>query len=137
MNELEAKGYKEVEPSYLNDSVWATLRPSDIHGIGVFAIRDIPKGQSINLQGGTGEWLRTDLSKVRAEVRKLIIQRWPYEKDGQPFLSPNDDALLISFVNHCDLPNYNKYNDQVLRDIKKNEEITENYEQYKSIIKIK
>ena len=31
--------------SELNRTVWATIAPSKIHGIGVHAIRDIPKGQ--------------------------------------------------------------------------------------------
>lgn len=126
-----------VKPEVLNDTVWATIAPSEIHGVGVFAIRDIKKGTKLNLHGGTGEWIRTDLSKVVPEVRKLILQRWPIEKDGHPYLSPNDDALLISFVNHSDMPNYDKYKDEALRDIKKGEEIFEDYGKYKDIIKIK
>ena len=31
----------------LNSSVWATIKPSKLHGVGVFAIRDIPKGTVI------------------------------------------------------------------------------------------
>ena len=27
----------------LNNSIWATIKPSKINGVGVFAIRDIPK----------------------------------------------------------------------------------------------
>jgi SET domain-containing protein len=128
---------KEIDPQELNDTVWATIAPSSIHGVGVFAIRDIPKGQKINAQGGTGEWIRTDLAKVEPEVRKLILQRWPLEVDGYPYLSPNDDAILISFMNHSKEPNYDKQTDEALRDIKKGEEITEDYGPYEKIINIK
>lgn len=32
---------------YLNKTVWCKLGPSKIHGVGVFAIRDILKGQKL------------------------------------------------------------------------------------------
>ena len=134
---MDEKNYTEVDPEYLNNSVWATLAPSKIRGIGVFAIRDIKKGTRLGLQGGSGEWIKCDLTKVVPEVRKLVCQRWPMEKDGYPFLSPNDDALMVSFINHSDKPCYNKYSDTASRDIKKGEEITVNYGDYKDIIKIK
>lgn len=128
--------YEEIDPEYLNGTVWATLAPSSIHGIGVVAIRDIKDGQCLNLSGGTGQWIRTDLTKVVPEVRKLICQRWPIEIDGYPYLSPNDDAILTSFINHSSDPNYNKLTDTAKRDIKKGEEITEDYGVYKDIVKI-
>ncbi len=128
---------ENVKPEYLNNTVWCTIRRSPIHGVGVFAIRDIKKGQKLHLQGGTGKWLKTDLSKVIPEIRKLVHQRWPITKDGNPFLSPNDDALLISFINHSEDFNYDKFNDKAFNDIKKDEEITEHYGDYKDIINIK
>ena len=132
-----AKDWETVTPDYLNNTVWCTIRPSKIHGIGVFAIRDIKKGDKLHCLGGTGKWIRTDLPKVLPEIRKLVMQRWPMEKDGHPYLSPNDDALMISFINHSDDKfNYDKYNDSALKDIKKDEEILENYGVYKPIIKI-
>lgn len=126
-----------MNPEELNESVWCTIGVSKIHGVGVIAIRDIKQGQRLNLTGGNGRWIRTDLEKVVPEVRKLICQRWPIEKDGYPYLSPNDDALLISFVNHSDTPCYNNNTDTAIRDIKKGEEITSNYGEYKEITKIK
>lgn len=129
--------FKEIDPQELNDSVWATIKPSKVHGVGVFAIRDIKKDQKLYFEGNGGVWLRTDLSKVIPEIRKLILQRWPIEKDGYPYLSPNDDAVLICFTNHSDKPNYDKYTDKALKNIKKGEEIFEDYGDYKSIVKIK
>ena len=129
--------YTTVDPEYLNGTVWATIAPSPVHGVGIFAIRDIKKGQVLSLCGSSGQWIRTDLSKVVPEVRKLIIQRWPIEKDGFPFLSPNDDAVMTSFINHSDEANYDYKTDTALVDIKKGEEIFSDYKGYKDIIKIK
>lgn len=129
--------FKLINPKELNETVWCTLRPSPIHGIGVFAIRDIKQGQKLYCHGGTGEWIRTELSQVQPEVRKLILQRWSIEKDGHPYLSPNDDAYLICFLNHSDDPNYNKFTDAAMCDIAKDSEILEDYGEYKKIIEIK
>ena len=132
--EMSTPDYQLVGPEHLNETVWATIKPSPINGVGVFAIRDIKEGQYLYLLGGSGEWLKTDLDKVVPEVRKLILQRWPIVRDGEPFLSPNDDAILMSFLNHSDTPNYDKNTDMALRDIKAGEEITEDYGVHKDIL---
>ena len=130
--------HKYVTPEYLNNTVWATIKPSSLHGVGVFAIRDIKQGQRIHCDGGTGEWIRTDMDKLVPEVRKLIEQRWPIERDGEPFLCPNDDALLISFMNHSKKgANYNKFTDTAICDIPKDSEILEDYGEYVDIVDIK
>lgn len=129
--------FTTVDPQSLNDTVWCTIKPSKIHGVGIFAIRDIKKGQAMFCQGAGGLWLKTDLSKVEPEIRKLIVQRWPMEKDGYPFLSPNDDGIMTSFMNYSEDFNYSEMTDSALRDIKKGEEITKDYGNYKDIIKIK
>jgi hypothetical protein len=117
----------------LNDTVWAKLAPSRIHGIGVVAIRDIPAGQKIYCQS-TRQEARKDFSyDILPEIRHLIIQRWPRATEGGEFLSPNDDARLLSFMNHSGHPNYDPYTDTTLQDIKRGEEITEDYMEYKNI----
>ena len=128
--------YKTIDPEVLNFSVWATIAPSKIHGVGIFAIRDIKKGQKLHLQERTREWIRTDLNKVEPEIKKIIQQRFPTERDGLPYLSPNADAYLISFINHSDSNNYDKYTDTALSDITKGQEITEDYGDYRDIIKL-
>jgi hypothetical protein len=74
------------------------------------------------------------LDGVREEVRRLIIQRWPRAAHQGPFLSPNNDARLVSFMNHSDEPNYDPKTDLALRDIAKGEEIFEDYAQYKALL---
>lgn len=109
----------------LNNTVWCTLGPSKIHGVGVFAIRDIPTGQKTYCVEGKSRLLPpSNLEGVLPEIKEIILQRWPYA-DVQPFLSPNDDVRLVSFMNHSYDPNWR--HDTALRDIKKGEEITEDY----------
>ena len=76
-----------------------------------------------------------ELSQLRPEIEKIIKERYPIVIQGYPFPSPNNIELM-SFMNHSDKPNC--YNDTALRDIKKGEEITEDYrriEGYKKIFK--
>ena len=124
----------------LNSTVYCTLAPSPIHGVGVFAIRDIPRGQKLNCQEiARPQILRIlpqELERLRPEIKKLIIQRWPIVTTTGYFQSPNHDAYLLSFMNHSEIPNYDKINDTALRDIKKGEEIFEHYGAFTSILKL-
>ena len=110
----------------LNDEVWCFLAPSSIHGVGVFALRDIPKGQRLYCQS-VRQYLRFDpIDNLLPEIQELIKARWPdYEVNG--YISPNDDARLISFMNHSATPNYDPKTDTALENIKKGEEVLETY----------
>lgn len=119
---------------YLNNTVWCTIGPSDIHGVGVFAIRDIPKGMEIS------DWNAWEKKKPRIftldfhefyqldpAIREIITQRTYYPKDIPQlvFPSPNHEVSLRSFMNHSTEPNTDGF--IALRDIKKGEELMENY----------
>ncbi len=114
----------------LNDSTFCRLAPSPIHGIGVFAIRDIPKGQELtDCYGSLRHYIlsKKEFDGLVPEVRELIKERTIFIK-GKPlaFFSPNCNQMLQHFMNHSETPNSNgRY---ALVDIKKGEEITENYE---------
>ena len=113
----------------LNSQVICKLGQSKIHGVGVFAIKDIRKGQKMYCLGTpnqTGHRLKS-LKGLLPEVKKLLLQRWPMAKDGGVFQSPNDDARLISFMNHGSKPNYDNTNDTAFTDIKKGQEVLEDY----------
>ena len=114
----------------LNTKVWVKLAPSPIHGVGVVAIRDIPKGQRIYCRSGGNRTLNVaydePIDHLLPEIKALILGRWPHARTrGYP--SPNNDQNLMSFMNHSTNPNYDKYNDVALKDIKKGEELTEDY----------
>ena len=120
-----------VPAEEVNKTVLATLAPSAIHGVGVFAVQDIKKDSGVYLRWEPRGLLQTTLSKLKPEVKKIIIQRWPPVQDGYPFLHPHEDVNLGSFINHSDTPNYNQDRDCAIKDIKAGEEITENYGKYK------
>lgn len=119
---------KEIKE--LNDQVKCTVRPSSVHGVGVFAIRDIKKGEKLYCQGNPNtRWyaIPYDLfDQLHPDVRELIEQRWPKVKEGSLFQSPNDDARLQSFMNHGG-EDSNYLNDIALRDIAKGDEVLEDY----------
>jgi len=120
--------------NYLNAVVWATIQPSKIDGVGVFAIRDIKKGTQITdysihniTDVGIIRLTEEEMNSVVPEVRKLILDRSCFQ-EGQKnlyFVCPNMEICLTSFMNHAvDANSDGKF---ALRDIKKGEEITENY----------
>lgn len=110
----------------LNEQVWCTLAPSKIHGVGVHAIRDIPKGQKLYLRD-KGQKIYTSLDKLLPEIRAIIVGRWPLSLAGGQYPSPNSDAWMVSFINHSEESNYDLATDTALKDIKKDEEILEDY----------
>ena len=90
-----------------------SVRPSGIHGLGLFASTNIPQGTLL----GTleGEFVTQDGAHV------LWID------DARGFLVRND----LRYINHDDQPNAAYYDDLTvvaLRDIAADEEITHNYE---------
>ena len=113
----------------LNDTVKLTIAPSDIHGVGVFAIRDIKKDEDLYTHGSPEKKLYRpkDLEGLKPEVKALILQRWLIAEKGGTFLNPHDDAWLTSFINHSCTPNMDKHTDKANKDIKKGEEITIDY----------
>lgn len=121
--------------TWLNTYVMCALRPSPIHGIGVFALRDIRKGEYVycsDIGFQSKIWYKIPLDRfdeIRPEVRQLILDRWPQVEHGRPFMSPNGDQNLLSFMNHSNKPNYVGYpHGLALMNIKAGEEITEDYD---------
>lgn len=117
----------------LNEIVNVRLAPSKTHGVGLFAIRDIEVGKRLwgNVYPQFFDLPYSEFDKLLPEVKQLILERWPGVASnmsvlgGARFAYP--DTLLQAYINHCDSPNYNPDLDLTLRDIKKGEEILENY----------
>lgn len=114
----------------LNTISKTTLRRSEIHGIGVFAIRDIKKGEIV-YAGRMPKVYSVPYESFGAllpEVRKIILERWPIVIHGARFLWP--DVVLASFMNHAPTKesiNYDPVTDTATKDILADEEILENY----------
>ena len=123
---------KEQQIIELNNTVRCKLFASKIHGVGVVAIRSIQKGERCYIKPNFNPKFYNlsfnNLSKLFPEIKRLILDRWASVVNGSLFISPNDDAHLLMFVNHSsDKANYSVVDDVALRDIKCGEEILEDY----------
>ena len=133
---------KQDQITELNNECRCTLRPSPIQGIGVFALRNIQKGQRCYLTPAIIPRFYNisfaSLSGLLPEIKELVLQRWAGVVNGSIFQSPNDDQSLLMFVNHAYYPNcnYDVVSDTALRDIREGEEITEDYTMMENYDKI-
>ena len=125
----------EEQCYHLINTVKCRLAPSRVHGIGVIAMRDLKKGDRAHVMfDGKPNFYKIHpttlwkhLGQVYPDIYQLILDRWPNVVNGHPFLSPNYDQRLISFVNHSDTPNYDPNTDTVLCDVKAGDELFEDY----------
>lgn len=111
----------------LNKVVKIKLAPSEIHGIGVFAMRDLKKGEVLEADAipHAFDVPYKMFGQLREDVQEQLLSHWPLIVNGSHFLYPV--TKMTAFMNHSDDPNYDAKTDKTLRKIKKGEEITENY----------
>ena len=117
----------EEQIDNLNAMVKVKIAPSPIGGVGVFAIRDISKGQKLycNFFPFQFSLPYSSFGKLFPEVRELLLERWPTITMGSKFFYP--ETCLQAYINHSQEPNYDCVNDIALKDIKVGEEVTEDY----------
>jgi len=121
-----------------HDSLYTRLKPSSIHGVGVFAITEIPKGT----------YVFPDDDEAIVWVDKKDVEHLPpaikefYEDfaiiKGDKYGSPRHfDALTTSwYLNHSTRPNIaadKQYKFYALRDIQAGEELTADYRTYSDL----
>ena len=114
---------------------WVQLRPSSIHGIGVFAIRDIPKGCREMFGPPHDEWTTLTHDEVNAlpeHARQMIENYCLY--DAELYYVPSGGfktADLSMFLNHSDIPNIRSVDDgdyfEALQDIPAGTELLIDY----------
>ena len=124
----------EQQCDELIKTVKCKLAPSKVHGVGVVALRDIKEGEQVHCAlTSKPQWFNVSHDHLKnhlkdyPEILQLILDRWPQVVNGEPFLSPNYDARLISFMNHKENNNYDPVTDTALMDIKEGEELFEDY----------
>ena len=117
----------EEQIDELNARVKTYIGVSKIHGVGVFALREIAKGQKLYADYTPTIYTLSysHFNKLFLEVREYLIERWPRIVTGSKFAYPTD--RVQAHMNHLEDCNYDAINDVVLKDIDKDEEITENY----------
>lgn len=120
-------------------NTYTRLKPSPIGGVGVFAIRDIPKNICPFPLIKKTRWAlfhKSELKEINKEVFKMIDDFVVIEKDGTVYIPDCGlNALDISyFVNHSKKPNLKTIDDGftfiTLRKINKGEELTIDYGTY-------
>jgi len=121
-----------MKPRSPHDGVYARIGPSRTHGVGVRAIRDIPKGTLV-FRGESGRvvWVsRAAVRRLPAAIRSL------YEDFGMVWedrigVPPSLNRLSVGwYVNHSEEPNVEAGDDgrfRALRRIRKGEELTADY----------
>jgi len=117
--------------------VLTRLRPSQIHGIGVFAICKIKKGTPI-FYGDDEEivWVqKDDLRNLPVEIKRLYDDFCIVADKGRLYGCPkNFNSLTVAwYLNSSSRPNVRcdkNYHFFTLRDIKKGEELTVDYATY-------
>jgi len=117
----------EQTAGILNQVIKVTIRPSKTHGVGVFAIQDIPKGVRLHMDDLPQVYYLpySSFGKLFPEVRDNIVNKWPRVVNNEKFAFP--EARFQAYCNHSDDPNYDSKTDSSLRDISVGEEIFEDY----------
>jgi SET domain-containing protein len=116
----------------LNEIVKIKVAPSKVDGVGVVAMRDLKKGEKIYADAifHVFDLPYSMFPKLRKDVREIIVGRWPQVVNGSNFFYP--DTKMTAYLNHSDKPNYDAIKDKMLKDVKKGEEIFEDYKQIKN-----
>ena len=126
---------KEALLKELANSNYVMIKPSPLHGIGVFAIRDIPKGTKNIFSKGVGDWIKVSKEEVDAlpqHSKDLIENHCLFDEDHY-FIPDYGFKLvdLVIYLNHSETPNVISLNDgeefEAIRDIANGEELLVDY----------
>jgi SET domain-containing protein len=122
----------------LKEDTYCRIMPSKIHGVGVFAIKDIPKGTWIFKSCRTSHYYRLskkELKELPKKVEKYILDMCRCVEDY--YLVPKfgmNNIDISYFVNHSKKPNLGTKKDEdnffALRNIKSGEELFTDYQGY-------
>ena len=121
----------------LSDNTYVMLKPSAIEGVGVFAIRDIPKGcrQMFSTPDAAEEWLtisKKEIETLPAHVQFVVGNYCLYDEENYFVPAQGFKKMDVSlFLNHSDTPNIISINDgdyfEAVRDINAGEELLIDY----------
>lgn len=126
---------KESLLNQLRKHTYVMIQPSGIHGIGVFAVCDIPKGCRDMFSTGIGEWIAIPKKEVSSlpEHSITLIENYCLYDDENYFVPDYGFKVmdLVNFLNHSVNPNIISVNEgeyfEALTDIKAGEELLVDY----------
>ena len=135
--------------NYISKNIFVKLKPSKVDGVGVFAIRDIPKNTFLfeTWKGDSGYYpiKETELQKLPKDLYRHIKDIFLYSPEF-----PNDTNTYIQLTRGChwiyttpyyfvnsNINNFNIDKDtlKTTRNIKQGEEILSNYGRYERLSK--
>lgn len=128
---------KEELLAELGHRTYVMLKPSTIEGVGVFAVKDIPKGcrEMFSKPTSPDEWISLSIQEVEelpSHARALVGNYCLF--DDQNYFVPRQGFKSIDlslFLNHSDTPNIQSIHDgdyfEALRDIPVGEELLIDY----------
>jgi SET domain-containing protein len=119
----------------LQEETYVALQPSATHGIGVFAIRDIPKGCRTVFSKETGDYIQLSFAEVESlpEHSRNFIETYYLYNDTHYFIPAQGCKIMdmANYLNHSSQPNIISVEEgrwfEALRDIKKGEELFVDY----------
>ena len=126
---------KEQLLKELKQQTYITIKSSPVHGIGIFAIADIPKGCREMFSRNVGEWIKlpvTEVESLPAHSRNLVETYCLFDTDHYYVPDYGFKVMdLVNYLNHSSSPNIVSINDgeefEALRDIKTGEELFVDY----------
>jgi len=124
---------------HLNENVKTEVRPSSISGVGVFAIKNIKKGEQLftSWKFPTGHYILPFelFNKLPASVINLLNKHYGmYSSEGKKVYLINGINLNSNIITYCNssYPNIEKtnilQNGEAIKDINIDEEILLNYD---------
>ncbi len=121
----------------LSNNTYVMLKPSAIEGVGVFAIRDIPKGcrDMFGKPDAPEDWItvsKTEVETLPGYAQFLVGNYCLFDEENYYLPAHGFKKMDVSlFLNHSDKPNIISVNDgdyfETLRDIKAGEELVIDY----------
>ncbi len=119
----------------LKQDTWVMMKPSHIHGNGVFALRTIPKGQRGFFSKNIGEWIKVERSEIDAlpAYSKNLVETYCLYDDAFYYIPDYGFKVMdiVNFLNHSATPNIISINDgedfETLREIIAGEELFIDY----------
>ena len=124
---------KEKIIKYLQNNILCRLKPSEVDGVGCFAIVDIESGTNLFKdydKVSQSIFITEELKALLDEnVYKWVRDYYTYSEDKQIVLLGNQLEHMKTYINHSEEPNCKVINREYIstRYIKKDEEIFINY----------
>ena len=128
---------KEELLKELSGNTWVMLKPSPIEGIGVFALRHIPKGcrDMFGKPDTAEEWItvpKKEIERLPQHSQFLVGNYCLYDEENYFLPAAGFKKMDVSlFLNHSNEPNIISINDgdyfEAIRDIKSGEELVIDY----------